>query len=690
MTQRARSSAGQLNSGEAMLMRASVQEPSQCLTPQRPSARRPVLASLTEGDCLSFFKYLDVGALDKQTKAESRNREVHVPPVSVYRWWARRSHAVFAAVIDAAHRARPERFLINDPFSGGATVALQAVLAGDQVYIQDINPWAILGATRMLSLPDVSALQEAMQSVAAAVAPLVNSAYGTSCPDHRAASSQISHTLRVASGRCSRCKKRARMFPFSLLSLLSRRRTESRAWLACPQGHLFVGSSRKRTQCGTCGVTVDPDTTYLPKRKVTCACGHTESISERASSIRWDIVLVERVCGDVRHIEQPTKAELRQASDKRWPQAPDLGPIPDGQEPRVLLRHGFRRWGDLYPARQRHVMSSVLTLTDQTTSEPTVREALRLAVLGVAEMAGYASRWDRFYLKSYESTSNHRFTFTTLSAEPNVWGTQRSGRGTVQRRFRQLCRASTWLHERVPKLGVEALSSTDEPVRPLARDVTARVVLGSSQRQLLPTGVVDLVLTDPPYHDDVQYGELSALFNAWLGVRPNHNDEGEAVVNGTRQRGTNTYRALLTEVFCEAKRTLKQDGHLVLSYANRNPEAWVALADALTEAGYQAAGFHVVHSENERDFSKRDRAACQKDLLLDFVSVPRAVGSVYVPDLEDGACLEDRFLHEVIDWLRQIPALPQGWQESMAVRLARHPFLNSSRTAGHPRAAVNE
>ena len=42
-------------------------------------------------------------------------------------------------------------------------------------------------------------------------------------------------------------------------------------------------------------------------------------------------------------------------------------------------------------------------------------------------MAGLLSRWDRYYLKSYESMAGHRFNFTTFATEPNVlganWGT---------------------------------------------------------------------------------------------------------------------------------------------------------------------------------------------------------------------------------------------------------------------------
>jgi putative DNA methylase len=121
-------------------------------------------------------------------------------------------------------------------------------------------------------------------------------------------------------------------------------------------------------------------------------------------------------------------------ANKGWSDDARLGAIPQGQETRVLLRHGFTQWDDLYPGRQHHVTTQLLALAADASDDPAVVRALRLAIIGSAEMAGLLSRWDRFYLKSYESMAGHRFNFTTFAAEPNVWGALASGRGSVSRR----------------------------------------------------------------------------------------------------------------------------------------------------------------------------------------------------------------------------------------------------------------
>ena len=54
----------------------------------------------------SPLRHLDADAVSRAARAETRNREVYLPPVSVFRWWARRTEAVNGAVIDAVTAER--------------------------------------------------------------------------------------------------------------------------------------------------------------------------------------------------------------------------------------------------------------------------------------------------------------------------------------------------------------------------------------------------------------------------------------------------------------------------------------------------------------------------------------------------------------------------------------------------------
>jgi adenine-specific DNA methylase len=134
---------------------------------------------------------------------------------------------------------------------------------------------------------------------------------------------------------------------------------------------------------------------------------------------------------------------------------------------------------------------------------------------------------------------------------------------------------------------------------------------------------VDLVLTDPPYFDDVQYGELAALFLTWsraLGLLPSSVEVdlgSEVVVNSVRGTDLAAYRSLLTMIFRECRRTLKDNGRMLLTFHNKDLRAWWALARTLRSANLHVRALAVSASENDADHSKRGRLGFTKDLVIE-------------------------------------------------------------------------
>ncbi|MEU8419330.1 hypothetical protein AB0C15_00445 [Micromonospora sp. NPDC048835] len=645
-------------------------------TPSPSSPRNEPLRSPLGG-----LDYLKVSA---EARAESRNRELHLPPVSTYRWWARRTSAVNGAVIDAFNAMMPGRLLVADMFAGGGVIPLAAVARGHQVYAQDLNPWPAAGLTAMLGLPAPDKLREAASTIEQWIHSEVEAAYGTTLSD--GTRGVVSHTIRVATGECTDCGKRARMFPHALVSLRARKESGNpQAWLACRRGHLFSAMSDKRRRCPICRLLVEPTATYTPMRTITCECGKTDRLADRAKTWQWEIVLVDRSSRTAREVDIPTAAERETADSSGWQPVADLGPIPPGQETSVLTRHGFHRWQDLYPRRQRHMLERILDLASRCSQDPSVVRAAELAVVGSAEMAGHLSRWDRFYLKSFESMAGHRFNLTTVAVEPNVWGGVGRGRGTVLRRLNQLVKSATWLQEKTGReLLVQGPLTTNAPAAAM-NEWDVRVVEGSSEQMVLPANSVHLALTDPPYHDDVQYAELSGPLRAWARLAneklTNEALTGEAVVNSTTGQlvDDGAYEALLGRIFKEARRTLRPDGHLIFSYANRSPRAWAAVFGALQTAGLRAVGCEMVHSENETDHAKRGVRACTLDLMLDLVPSGPSPVEQHRPHPAPDIPLTDerRFLSVVADMFLQVGDLKDGWRLKVQKTLSEHPFIAS-------------
>jgi adenine-specific DNA methylase len=151
-------------------------------------------------------------------------------------------------------------------------------------------------------------------------------------------------------------------------------------------------------------------------------------------------------------------------------------------------------------------------------------------------------------------------------------------------------------------------------------------VRGSSERQLLADNSIDLVVTDPPYFDDVQYSELATVFLAWAhatglveaDIRPD--TKREAVPNRTRGTDASTYERLLTRIFSETRRVLRPSGVMILTFHNTESTAWIAFSRALRAAGFSIRALAVVRSENDTDHAKRGRRGFTKDLVLECTS----------------------------------------------------------------------
>jgi adenine-specific DNA methylase len=239
-----------------------------------------------------------------------------------------------------------------------------------------------------------------------------------------------------------------------------------------------------------------------------------------------------------------------------------------------------------------------------------------LAVIGAAEMPAFLSRWDRRYLKVYEGIANHRYAHTTLVVESNPLAEM--GRGSLPHRLKTARKALEWVAVHTPpRLRANFLA-------PSARRLTPNhgvvIATGSSIRQRLKDGVVDLVLTDPPYYDDVQYGELARLLHFWLSMYqrvPAIDEAQEAVPNRSRGNDGNFYSQVIARCLSESKRTLAPRGKVILTFHNKKMAAWKALCQALHEAGLAVRAASAVRVENDADHSKRQGRGLLHDLVLE-------------------------------------------------------------------------
>jgi putative DNA methylase len=578
----------------------------------------------------TLLSSLDWAELEGRVRTQQRNREVHTPAISTFRWWARRSHALIGDLLDSA-LGDTEDCCVGDPFSGGGTVAVEAARRGLDVFAQDLHPWAISGLTTTLRPVDPDELEQAGQLLLERLEPLRALLYRTSCPDHDDNDeSEVLTAFWVRTASCPDCSRDVYLYPYSLLTKASRGAKEKDAWWGCTACGTVSRLSEERPEraCAHCEAKLpDADFALMPGRRLNCPHPECSSaFSPFGQAAEWRMALVQRLCGAGArrhaHFGPPTQAELERgarAEEEVEIPAALAEWIPAGMETRVLRRCGFRQWSDLYAPRQLEVFEAAVAAIDSLRLSAAIRDRLRLALCGCAEMAGRVSRWDRYYPKAFEAMANHRFAVTGLSCETNLLAER--GRGTLPRRLRQSVEAARWREEEVP--AQTAISRRQAGVRAQVKRGGVVLTEGSSEAQRAASGSIDLVLTDPPYFDDVQYAELAGVFLAWaraskLVPRTAELDlTSEAVANSERGVEVERYRQLLTAIFTETNRTIAVEGRMVLTFHNSDLRAWWALGRALSAAEFTVAALATIHSENEQDHAKRGKLAFTRDLVIE-------------------------------------------------------------------------
>jgi putative DNA methylase len=567
--------------------------------------------------------------VEARVRAQQRNREVHTPTISLFRWWARRPHALIGAILDAASDTDVPP-VVSDPFSGGGTVALEAVRRGCPIYAQDLHPWAIAGLRGALEEIDPDELELAAGRLLSGLADTRRRLYGGT--DGDGADTEVITALWVRRVVCPCCALPVFLYPYSYISRASRLTDEPRGWWGCTSCGSVTQSSldAKERRCSTCRRRLAPASRpLLPDRKMQCphpTCGSRFDALEQPTT--WTMALVQRTVasesGKTVRFDRPTTQEISQgASPAQEVPTPLAARIPQGLETSVLHRAGLDTWQSLYVPRQIESLVEANRVIDELRCSVQIKRRLRLAVCGAGEMAGRISRWDRHYPKAYEAVANHRFAVTGLSAEVNLLADR--GRGVLKHRLAASVKAARWRQAELPA-GVR-IRRREAGAHRLGPE-GAVLAQGSSDRQLAPRRSVDLVLTDPPYFDDVQYAELAALFLVWAQATTLVADsvevelKSEAVANTRRGTDVERYRELLTAIFRETRRSLRQDGRMILTFHNTDLRAWWALGRALADAEFSIRALAVAWAENDVDHSKRGRRGFTRDLVIECRRTP--------------------------------------------------------------------
>lgn len=143
----------------------------------------------------------------------------------------------------------------------------------------------------------------------------------------------------------------------------------------------------------------------------------------------------------------------------------------------------------------------------------------------------------------------------------------------------------------------------------------------------LPDKSVDVVITDPPYGSNVQYSELSSIWNIWYkiyaGLDAYIYKDGEAIVNRKQSfdgsKNIKDYENALYNIFKECNRVLKDNGYLVFTFNNKDIRIWLAILTALVKAGFDLPKGGVIFQDFIQSYKNTSHLKFSGNIHGDFI-----------------------------------------------------------------------
>ena len=595
--------------------------------------------------------------LSELGERESWRKEIHRPIYHVHKWWAKRLGSVFRGILLGG--ALPEKtdlrkefyqnhsfsgITVLDPFLGSGTTIGEAHKLGFTALGRDINPVAVEAVRSSLGTAEIGSIQESFGELSRTVGGRLRSLYISR--DLEGKDCEVLYYFWVMQAGCPGCLHSVDLFSSYVFARNALPNRKPEIQILCPScGAVFPGVNTKSSAtCPSCKKHFETDAGTTSGAKCVCQnCKRSFSIigalGKRRPSFRLYAKLVLTQNGDKQYISATAEDHVAYNECSCLLQAEETAgsiilprlSLSEGHNTRQAMSYNFATWRDFFNNRQLLALgwlqASIGKIQDLST-----RRLFQTLFSGVLEFNNmFASYKGEGTGAVRHMFSHHILKPERIPIEANVWGTPKSS-GAFSGLFRgRLLRAMeyraapTELYGKTGK-GVVCsppFSGRIEDTWPTDGKFAQRglyVSCGDSSSTSLPPESIDLVITDPPFFDNVHYSELADFFYAWQQLHsssPSVSSRNEAEV---QDANADKFSDKLRSVFMECHRVLKPDGLLVFSYHHSREDGWTSLATAILGAGFHVVNSHPVKAEMSVATPK---SQAKEPILLDIILVCR-------------------------------------------------------------------
>lgn len=228
----------------------------------------------------------------------------------------------------------------------------------------------------------------------------------------------------------------------------------------------------------------------------------------------------------------------------------------------------------------------------------------------------------------------------------------------------------------IPSLGIEV-----NPIERLSHRLESAIVDNHAKKRTtfvstqssaslgaVPDASVDFVFTDPPFGGNLIYSELNFVWESWLQAWTDQ--QPEIIVSKFDRKDLPSYERNIRRVFAEVSRVLKPNRWAVVQFHNSQSSVWVAIQNALQEAGLVVADVRIMDKGKGAFKQVVALGSVKKDLMI----------AAYKPDTAFERTFRSQSGSEEAAWsftrehLKHVPVFV-GSDKHAAMITERQPYL---------------
>jgi predicted RNA-binding Zn-ribbon protein involved in translation (DUF1610 family) len=343
-------------------------------------------------------------------------------------------------------------------------------------------------------------------------------------------------------------------------------------------------------------------------------------------------ILINYSVGRDRYEKQPDAEDIaliEQIEQKEIPYWFPSGRMPEGSESRRNDDIGITHLHHFYTKRNLWIMAALYSRI----------KGFPLLLFGFLNTAWHATIMRRFNARGGDRPLSGTLYVPSLPSEANMFDVY----AHKIRQLRRFLQTRGNAKGKLPFL-ISTQSSTDNQI---GQDF------------------IDYIFVDPPFGSNLMYSELNFLWESWLQVLTN--SQNEAIINKVQHKGLPEYQRLMENCFRSFYALLKPGRWMTVEFHNSQNRVWNSIQEALLRAGFVVADVRTLDKKQGSFKHYTSHAATKQDLII----------SAYKPN----GGLEERFkLHagtpegawdfvrQHLDKLPVVVTRPDGALEVLAER----------------------